>query len=62
MRQLNENLASVTGLLVRRSERGRQRRDSALNAVVGDVQSFIAENRETLGATADKLASVSQRR
>ena len=34
---------------------------SALNAVVGDVRSFVADNRETLGTTSDKLASVSRR-
>ena len=31
-----------------------------LNAVVGDVQSFVAENRETLGTTTDKLAAIDQ--
>ena len=30
-----------------------------LNAVVGDLQSFSAENREALGTTSDKLASIS---
>ena len=59
MRQLNENLASVTGLLADGpNEVGNA--VSALNAVVGDVQSFVAENRESLGTWSDKLASVSQ--
>jgi phospholipid/cholesterol/gamma-HCH transport system substrate-binding protein len=30
-----------------------------LNDVVGEVKSFVAENREALGTTSDKLASVS---
>ncbi|MGJ6126702.1 MCE family protein [Mycolicibacterium sp. Y3] len=58
MRQLNDNLASVTGLLADDpDEIGNA--VVAVSAVLGDVQSFIAENRESLGATADKLASVS---
>jgi phospholipid/cholesterol/gamma-HCH transport system substrate-binding protein len=31
-----------------------------LNAVVPEVQSFVAENREALGTTSDKLAGVTQ--
>jgi phospholipid/cholesterol/gamma-HCH transport system substrate-binding protein len=31
-----------------------------LNTAVGDVQTFVADNRETLGVTSDKLTSVSQ--
>jgi phospholipid/cholesterol/gamma-HCH transport system substrate-binding protein len=59
IRQLNENLASVTGALANNpGEVGTAVRD--LNAVVGDVQAFVAENRESLGITTDKLASVSQ--
>ena len=58
MRQLNQNLAAVTGLL---ADDPNEVGDAvaAINAVVGDVQSFVAENREALGATSDKLASVS---
>ncbi|MCB0950516.1 MAG: MCE family protein, partial [Mycobacterium sp.] len=57
MRQLNQNLASVTGLLADDpGEVASAVRD--LNAVVGEVQSFVAENRETLGTTSDKLAGV----
>ncbi|QZY47039.1 MCE family protein [Mycolicibacterium austroafricanum] len=59
IRQLNQNLASVTGALA--ADPGQVAnavRD--LNSVVGDVQSFVAENRESLGTTTDKLASVSQ--
>ncbi len=58
MRQLNANLASATALLIDDpNEIGAA--VSALDAVVGDVRSFVAENRESLGVTADKLASVS---
>ncbi|SBS76201.1 Virulence factor mce family protein [uncultured Mycobacterium sp.] len=58
MRQLNTNLASATGLL---SDDPNEVAGavSALDAVVGDVRSFVADNRESLGTTADKLASVS---
>lgn len=59
MRQLNQNLASVTGVLANDpGEVGKAIRD--LSDVVGDVQSFVAENRETLGTTSDKLAGVTQ--
>jgi phospholipid/cholesterol/gamma-HCH transport system substrate-binding protein len=59
MRQLNQNLASVTGLLADNpNEVGAAVRD--LNAVVGEVQKFVADNRETLGTTSDKLAGVTQ--
>ena len=58
MRQLNQNLASATGLLADDpNEVGNA--VSAINAVVGDVQRFVADNRESLGTTSDKLASVS---
>jgi phospholipid/cholesterol/gamma-HCH transport system substrate-binding protein len=58
MRQLNQNLANVTGLL---SDDPNEIANavSDLNAAVGDVQSFVADNREALGTTSDKLASVS---
>ncbi|HEU4362272.1 MAG TPA: virulence factor Mce family protein [Mycobacterium sp.] len=56
--QLNRNLAEVSSLLADDPNKvGRAVED--LNAVVGDVQSFVAENREALGTTSDKLASVS---
>ena len=59
MRQLNQNLASVTGLLADDpDEVANAVRD--LNAVVGEVQTFVAENRESLGTTSDKLAGVTQ--
>ena len=33
---------------------------SDLNSAVGEVQSFVAENREALGTTSDKLAGITQ--
>ncbi len=58
MRQLNTNLAAATGLL---TDNPYEVSDAvlALDAVVGDVRSFVADNRESLGAAADRLASVS---
>lgn len=57
MRQLNQNLASVTGLLADDpGEVASAVRD--LNAAVGEVETFVAENRETLGTTSEKLAGV----
>ena len=59
MRQLNQNLATVTGLLANDpDEVANAVRD--LNNVVGEVQTFVAENRESLGTTSDKLAGVTQ--
>ena len=57
--ELNENLAAVTALVVDDpNEVGNA--VTALNAALGDVHAVISENRETVGATSDKLASVSQ--
>jgi phospholipid/cholesterol/gamma-HCH transport system substrate-binding protein len=57
MRQLNQNLAAVTGLLSNDpNEVGNAVAD--INSVVGDVRSFVADNKEALGTTSDKLASV----
>jgi phospholipid/cholesterol/gamma-HCH transport system substrate-binding protein len=59
MGQLNRNLASVSALLADDpDEVGRALEE--LNSAVGDVQTFVAENREPLGTTSDKLTSVSQ--
>jgi phospholipid/cholesterol/gamma-HCH transport system substrate-binding protein len=59
MRQLNQNLATVTGLLANNPhEIADAVRD--LNNVVGDVKTFVADNRESLGTTSDKLAGVTQ--
>jgi phospholipid/cholesterol/gamma-HCH transport system substrate-binding protein len=57
LQQLNQNLATVTGTLSNDpDEVGNAIRD--VNAVVGDVQSFIAANREPMGTASDKLASI----
>ena len=58
MRQLNTNLASATGLLTNEPDEVGDM-VTALAAVVGEVRTFVADNRESLGRTADKLASVS---
>ncbi|TPG36527.1 MCE family protein [Mycolicibacterium hodleri] len=56
--QLNVNLAQVSGLLADDpNEVGHAVQD--LNSVVGDVKSFVAENREPIGVAADKLSSIS---
>jgi phospholipid/cholesterol/gamma-HCH transport system substrate-binding protein len=59
MRQLNQNLANVTGLLADDPDEVAMA-VSDLNSAVGEVQSFVAENREALGTTSDKLAGVTQ--
>ncbi|MGZ4562676.1 MAG: virulence factor Mce family protein [Mycobacterium sp.] len=58
MRQLNQNLASVTGLLTNDPNEVANA-VTALADVVGDVRSFVADNRGSLGTTSDRLASVS---
>jgi phospholipid/cholesterol/gamma-HCH transport system substrate-binding protein len=59
MAQLNRNLAAVSALLANDPhEVGRVVDD--LNTAVGDVETFVADNRETLGVSFDKLSSVSQ--
>ncbi len=57
LEQLNRNLASVTSLLADDPNKVGQTVGD-LNAVVGDLQSFAADNREALGTTSDKLASI----
>jgi len=59
MRQLNNNLASVTDLLANNPDEVGQA-VSDINTTAADVTSFAADNREALGTTSDKLASVSQ--
>lgn len=58
MRQLNRNLASVTGLLADDPDAIANAAEN-LNKAVVDVQSFLADNREPLGTTVDKLTSIS---
>ena len=56
--QLNENLATVTGLLA--DDPGKiGDAFTDMNSVIGDVKDFADENSETIGTTADKLASIS---
>jgi phospholipid/cholesterol/gamma-HCH transport system substrate-binding protein len=59
MSQLNNNLASVTSLI---SNDPNEVADAVtnLNTAVTDVTGFIAENREAIGTTSDKLASISK--
>jgi phospholipid/cholesterol/gamma-HCH transport system substrate-binding protein len=58
LRQLNGNLASVTGLLANGpDELGGA--ITSINDVVGDVQSFVANNKETLGTTSEELEKLS---
>ncbi|MDA2893252.1 MCE family protein [Mycolicibacterium sp. BiH015] len=59
IRQLNANLAEVTGVLANDpDEVATAMKD--LNEVVVEVRTFVAENRDTLGTTTDKLTAVSQ--
>jgi phospholipid/cholesterol/gamma-HCH transport system substrate-binding protein len=57
LEQLNRNLASVTGLLADDPNKVGQMVGD-LHGVVGDLQSFAADNREPLGTTSDKLSSI----
>ncbi|WAC93913.1 virulence factor Mce family protein [Mycobacterium sp. Aquia_213] len=59
LEQLNQNLAAVSSLLADDPNKVAQAAED-LNAVVGDVQSFAAENREPIGAASDKLTSISK--
>jgi phospholipid/cholesterol/gamma-HCH transport system substrate-binding protein len=57
LEQLNQNLASVSSVLADDPNKvGQAAQD--LNSVVGDVQSFVADNREAIGTTSDKLTSI----
>jgi len=58
MRQLNRTLASVTALLAADPDAVANAM-ADLNGAVEDVERFVAENREALGVTSDKLASLS---
>lgn len=56
--QLNQNLATVTNLVANDpNEVGNAVRD--LSNLAGGLSSFVNDNRESLGTTSDKLASVS---
>ncbi len=59
MSQLNQNLAGVTQLLA--DDPGEvSAAANDLSTVVAEVQTFVADNRETVGVTSDKLASITQ--
>jgi len=57
LEQLNRNLAAVSSVLADDPNKVGQAAED-LNAVVADVQSFVSDNREALGTTSDKLASI----
>ncbi|MCV7190852.1 MCE family protein [Mycolicibacterium thermoresistibile] len=57
LRQLNANLAQATGLLTNGpNEVGQALAD--LDAAVRDVTDFVADNREAVGTTTNRLASI----
>ncbi|MGV0044935.1 MCE family protein [Mycobacterium colombiense] len=59
MSQLNRNFAAVSGLLANdHDEVGQAANDLATAAT--DVKGFVADNREALGTTSDRLASISK--
>jgi phospholipid/cholesterol/gamma-HCH transport system substrate-binding protein len=59
LEQLNRNLASVSSVLADDPNKvGQAAQD--LNSVVGDVQSFVADNRDAIGTTSDKLTSITK--
>ncbi|WP_167104530.1 MCE family protein [Mycobacterium sp. DL592] len=58
LEQFNRNLASVSGALSQ-SPGSVSKAVSDLNDVVSETTRFIAENRDQIGATTDKLASIS---
>ncbi|MCV7154811.1 MCE family protein [Mycobacterium pyrenivorans] len=57
LEQLNGNLAATTALVADDPNKVGQTVED-LNSVVGDLQSFAADNREALGTTSDKLGSI----
>jgi phospholipid/cholesterol/gamma-HCH transport system substrate-binding protein len=59
MRHLNEDLAAVTALLANDPDEVGTAITDAKDAL-SDVRSFISTNRDALGATSDKLASLTQ--
>ncbi|MGB3895637.1 MAG: MCE family protein [Mycolicibacter sinensis] len=59
LRKLNQNLASATAALANNPNEVANA-ISDLNSAVKQVKTFVADNRETLGTTSGKLASVSQ--
>jgi phospholipid/cholesterol/gamma-HCH transport system substrate-binding protein len=58
LEQLNANMASVTALVADDPQKV-ARTVEDLGSVIGDVHSFADDNREAIGTTSDKLASIS---
>jgi phospholipid/cholesterol/gamma-HCH transport system substrate-binding protein len=57
MRQLNRNLAEVTGLMANDDDEiGHAVSD--FSAAISDVRSFVSDNRESLGTASDRLTSI----
>jgi phospholipid/cholesterol/gamma-HCH transport system substrate-binding protein len=59
MRQLNNNLASVTALLANDPDEVAHA-VTDLNTALNEVTGFVTDNREALGTTTDKLASITK--
>lgn len=59
MRQLNTNLAAVTGLLANNPDEVANA-VTDLNVAVGEVSGFVADNREALGTASERLTSISE--
>lgn len=59
LEQLNHNLAAVSTVLADDPSKVGQAAED-LSTVVGDVQSFTAENREAIGTASDKLTSITK--
>ncbi len=59
MRQLNGNLAAVTGLLANEPDEIAHA-VADLNTAVADVTAFVADNRNAIGVTTDKLSSITK--
>ena len=59
MRQLNNNLASVTALMANDPDEIAHVVDD-LNTAIGDVTGFVADNREALGTATDKLGTITE--
>lgn len=59
LEQLNHNLAAVSSVLADDPTKVAQAAED-LNAVVDDVRSFTADNREAIGTASDKLTSITR--
>jgi phospholipid/cholesterol/gamma-HCH transport system substrate-binding protein len=59
MRQLNNNLASVTALMANEPDEIAHAVEN-LNTAIGDVTGFVADNREALGTATDKLGTITE--